>query len=243
MDTNTFNIHALPVSTQVLIMQRMDAPSLRKFIQESWRAKLIFRHEFDEFVDYTWDQFPSIPKNNELKQLVYRILAVHFEPIKPYRGQYFAKYGMIRPGWISRFRQAVETSPLPRIPMKDRNVDTLVFLEEVFVAVEWFLEKIQSSITFVCGLPRVAAQINGQASGSETFDTTTMEPDEDYRMVRALLLFHLFCELFFKPPTEESQSAQVAEQMSFLKALKPFQVGELDAVYGMVEDLIVRHVS
>ncbi|RYP22815.1 hypothetical protein DL767_008961 [Monosporascus sp. MG133] len=60
---------------------------------------------------------------------------------------------------------------------------------------------------------------------------------ESYRIRRALLLFQLYCTLFYQSPNylDAFFNGRVSEQISFLQLLQTFLVAELDGVYGMTE--------
>ncbi len=213
--------HRLPVETQVRVMSFLEPPQLRHLLAASAYSRCVFREQFPTLIDAVTESHPDTIFNNEIGHIVNRTIQVHFDIKKPYHG---TTLSWLR--WSSAFRRRSEATPPPSIPI---DTESLVYLDELLAAVDWFAGRILPIISEACRL---------SFDGSDRF-----WPSESYRIRRALVLYQLYCELFFQSSQDRDFefNGRVTEQAQFLQGLHPFLVGELEAIYRMIEIVVFRH--
>jgi hypothetical protein len=128
--------------------------------------------------------------------------------------------------YLRAFRERHHHRPLPKIPHTPK---CLFELEKVLVAADMFTEEFRQ------------LAVEAIEDGPETGEVLSRE--ESYRLRRALLLFELYCQFFRQHHghRDAGRNGRVAEQMSFLQSISLFLLGELDAVYGVVDEIVLGH--
>ncbi|KAI0846136.1 hypothetical protein F5Y00DRAFT_244639 [Daldinia vernicosa] len=230
-----------PVEIQVMILGQLSIDELEKALSVTPQLMEVIVQEFPSFVRLLFEEYPNMPYTLEIRHLVYHIVSLGASSELPFMDS--KKGPQMYANWIKEFSNRSDDTMLPAIP---RTLASLSRIQLLLQTVESWVGRLhfnfsrsypsqdpQSFETFLRTQEMVLLH------GSDSQDEHSFSAVESYRIRRALLLYELYCTLFFyynhNTPNRKKRDGRVPEQMLFFQSLQPFLLAELDAIYGMIE--------